>query len=342
MECQLANYYTKNGLERAIDIYNFPQDYSYRTRTIGIRYLFLYRNNYRKSPSVFQIEKQSSELFSYLLYNRNEASILLELMDIMLEHSPTKGNEMLQQIRQRDIIPEQIEEKIEEKIIHDVIRLKLKITDKKIKNTVYGDNQNVHNTKINKTVKICAQEIYKLALIHGPLPNWDIIRKEVDKIFPGNDKVLDRINRDVATYNIDLNLVTIFLSVWVWINHHEHKEELLLRLKQEFLEMAGYCSTGFLSRLLNIIQGFSDNEKLQIRISDKDQCSSVVKSYINKLLQDSPDMLDLMIDQKQDFVDFITIKINEKRDEWENEYGAEFNQHINEVVNKHTLIKIFL
>jgi hypothetical protein len=49
-----------------------------------------------------------------------------------------------------------------------------------------------------------------------------------------------------------------------------------------------------------------------------------------------------MIDQKQDFVDFITIKINEKRDEWENEYGEEFNQHINEVVNKHTLIKIFL
>jgi hypothetical protein len=338
MECQLANYYTKNGLERAIDIYNFPKDYSYRTRTIAIRYLFLYRNNYRKSPSVFQIEKQSSELFSSLLYNRNEASILLELMDIMLEHSPTKGNEMLQQIRQRDIIPVQIKKKN----IHDVFLLKLEITNKKIKNTVYGDNQNVHNTKINKTVKICAQEIYRLALIHGPLPNWDIIRKQVDKLFPGNDTVLDRINRDVATYNIDLNLVTIFLSVWVWINHHEHKQELLLRLKQEFLEMDGYCSTGFLSRLLNIIQGFSDNEKLQILISDKDQCSSVIKSYINKLLQEYPNMLDSMIDQKQDFVDFITIKINEKKDEWEHEYGTEFIQHIHEVVNKHTLINIFL
>lgn len=338
MECQLSNNYSKNGIERAIDIYNFPQDYSYRTRTLGIRYLFLYRNNYLKSPSFSQIEKHLSELFVHLLYNINESSILLELMDIMLQHSPTKGNQMLNQIRQRNIILEQTHQQIEEK--HEAIILKLE--NKKIINTVYGDNQNVHNTKINKTVKICAQEIYKLALKHGPLPNWDVIRKEVDKLFPGNEQVLDRINRDVATYNIDLNLVTIFLSVWVWINHHEHKQELLLRLKQEFLEMVGYCSTGFLSRLLNIIQGFSDNQKLHIRISDKDQCSSVVKSYINKLLHEYPNMLDLMTEQKQEFVDFITIKINEQRDNWNNEYGLEFTEHINQVVNKHTLINIFL
>ena len=49
---------------------------------------------------------------------------------------------------------------------------------------------------------------------------------------------------------------------------HENEEEMRKRMLEELEEMSATCSTGFASRLINVISGFGE---FNIRISWEDQ-----------------------------------------------------------------------
>jgi hypothetical protein len=341
MQCQIGNSYSYNGLIRSIDIFNFPKDYTSSLITLSYRYLFQYGNRYSKSPSVQEIENSLSNFYIFILRSATpEKTILFELTDIMLEFSPRKGEEMLATIRYIDSnIPDQ---NINTGNIQRILNIPpININLKKNIDIIYNDSQNVHNSKLNESVKKCAINIHKIASSYGPLPDWENVKSHITTLFGPANKVFERINRDNATYGIDLNLKTLFLSVWVWINKHEAQDELLIRLWQEFLEMEGYCSTGFLSRLMNIIQGFTDDEGLQITISDSDQCRSVIKHYCDTLLKDNPDMMDEMMEKSDVFLIFMLQNVDKKIDEWEKEYGEEFITEMKLIINKYTDMVIF-
>ena len=80
---------------------------------------------------------------------------------------------------------------------------------------------------------------------------------------------LNRIEMDRALYSrFNSTLVNILLKVWTYLTGHEHQEEMHKRLLQELEEMSGTCSSGFASRLVNVISGFGE---FNIRISWEDQ-----------------------------------------------------------------------
>ena len=80
---------------------------------------------------------------------------------------------------------------------------------------------------------------------------------------------LNRIEMDRALYSrYNSTLVNILLKVWTYLTGHEHEEEMHKRLLQELEEMSGTCSSGFASRLINVISGFGE---FSIRISWADQ-----------------------------------------------------------------------
>jgi hypothetical protein len=80
---------------------------------------------------------------------------------------------------------------------------------------------------------------------------------------------LNRIEMDRALYSrYNSTLVNILLKVWTYLTGHESEEEMQKRLLEELDEMSGTCSSGFASRLINVISGFG---KFSIRISWEDQ-----------------------------------------------------------------------
>jgi hypothetical protein len=80
---------------------------------------------------------------------------------------------------------------------------------------------------------------------------------------------LNRINMDRALYSkYNSSLSNILIKVWSYLAGHEHEQEMRKRLLEELEEMSGTCSSGFASRLINVISGFG---QFNIRISWEDQ-----------------------------------------------------------------------
>jgi hypothetical protein len=92
---------------------------------------------------------------------------------------------------------------------------------------------------------------------------------------------LNRIYMDRALYSkFNNTLLNILLKVWTYLSAHKDKDEMKNRLLQELEEMSGTCSTGFASRLINVISGFGD---FNIRISWEDQIVANFTGRLNAL-----------------------------------------------------------
>lgn len=89
---------------------------------------------------------------------------------------------------------------------------------------------------------------------------------------------LNRIYMDRALYSkFNSSLINILLKIWTYLSNSEHKEEMELRLLEELEEMSGTCSSGYATRLINVISGFGD---FNIRISWEDQ---IVSNFVGRL-----------------------------------------------------------
>jgi hypothetical protein len=90
---------------------------------------------------------------------------------------------------------------------------------------------------------------------------------------------LGRIEMDRALYSrYNSTLVNILLKIWTYLVGHEHEEEMKKRLLEELEEMSGTCSSGFASRLINVISGFGE---FSIRISWGDQIKANLFGRLN-------------------------------------------------------------
>jgi hypothetical protein len=92
---------------------------------------------------------------------------------------------------------------------------------------------------------------------------------------------LNRIFMDRALYSkFNSTLVNILLKVYTYIVTHEEesiRQQMYKRLLEELEEMSGTCSSGFASRLINVISGFG---QFNIRISYEDQ---IVANFTGRL-----------------------------------------------------------
>lgn len=103
--------------------------------------------------------------------------------------------------------------------------------------------------------------------------------KKVEKI----NTALNRIYLDRALYSkYNLSLSGILLKVWSYIfeGDHNNSEEMIKRLLEELEEMSDTCSSGFASRLVNVISGFGE---FNIKISWEDQIISNFTGRLNAL-----------------------------------------------------------
>ena len=216
-------------------------------------------------------------------------------------------------------------------------------------NTIYADTQNVHNTKINSSVIDAC--IYLISVESCPPFDVEIVKNDLCSIctcdqraMTSIDTVLERIQIDTSLFRSGDNSFTLhnlFSALWSFIEKHTHKNEIKKILVQEIIAMSKYCSTGHLSRFINVIQGFHDIPDLKIKISNEDQVNAVIINFLNItiLQEESDEISDSMISKnKQPFLDFVKTKMNEKIPSIILEYdlSTEEHEHIINSVKKYT------
>jgi len=90
---------------------------------------------------------------------------------------------------------------------------------------------------------------------------------------------LDRICMDRALYSkFNLSLSNVLVKVWSYTMGHEYQDEMHKRMLEELQEMSGTCSSGYITRLINVISGFGE---FNIRISWEDQIISNLYGRLN-------------------------------------------------------------
>ena len=200
--------------------------------------------------------------------------------------------------------------------------------------SIYNNRQNVHNSKIDESVKEMIQYIASIQLNtkEGVYITYhdecnEIIKEycslnnielndEIKKFkdFDSNQEEknneivsdfddytitekkpnIELIKASLLRFSLDRGLYSNFQSIqslvmkiWQIIKEHEYRETLTQRLFEELIEMSGTCSSGHISRLVNVLSGFEINGKLmKLTIDYKDEMSSVMMAKINKKISE--------------------------------------------------------
>jgi hypothetical protein len=318
MEIQLkTNSYHSYNL--AIDIFTHQKEYNVTLLLHSIKYFI----NHNK-PEKTQVEKTLREIYDKYI---DDDTISNEIYDIA------------HQIRARELIEYIQADREDIEHLHEYVSPHIYKPD----DSVYQDTQNVHETSINESVKIAVKTMIKLYPPTGVVR----IQKLVEDIpnFPIKLlQVIDRIHVENATFGIDITLEELFESLCMFIKMCEDTDTqntLYERLIEELSEMDGMCSTGHMSRLINVIQGFTNIPELCITISLNDQCYAIVKNYLMECTKNDIKLLEYIEDQDEKMIPVIKTYISTIGKTWLKDYGKEWVMLIPPIVNKFCGIKIY-
>ncbi len=159
-------------------------------------------------------------------------------------------------------------------------------------NTLYTNSQNVHNEELESSILELLEFFaeYTTLLINRIPITFQQVRRQIENLSTSKydkEKIelsLNRIQVDrvlFSKYNISLE--TLLIKLWSYIqNNPEYKEQLLQRLLEELQDMSGTCSSGFASRIVNVVSGFGD---FNLRISWEDQIVSNFNGRLNAMVR---------------------------------------------------------
>lgn len=150
--------------------------------------------------------------------------------------------------------------------------------------TIYDNKQNAHENDIEKSVFKYVTEV--LGIMSKPDVKWDSLCEQVISLCK-DDKIkvqssLSRISIDKVIYPAGQTLQTIFIKIWKIV---ESNKELQPRLIDELIDASGTCSTGFLTRIVNIMSGYG----FELNIGFKAQIKANVNARLTKLIKEHKD-----------------------------------------------------
>lgn len=304
---------TESSMVRAMNIVGFPEEYKDNPKMYLKTLLFLlngrgrFRNMFRDREFI-QIAEVAIRCFPI-----RDAR---EIADIIVRNIPNSAC-ILPILNKREATP----------------------PPKAIKNTVYADRQNVHNSTINKSVIRAVETIWKQR--HEPVPDLEHIELKLMERFPEDTELIllsMQYIRDNTSYfgqekvTLEQALKSIFQR---FERYPEHSDTLHSRLLEELREMEGQCTTGHLARLVNILQGFETDPDTCIKISLEDQCNSVVRYCLQKELSNCNDekVLEGVLTGSDEFVKFIKGVVKNRIKEWHTTYGNDGFPWITKAIN---------
>jgi hypothetical protein len=182
-------------------------------------------------------------------------------------------------------------------------------SDNKLR-TIYTNAQNVHDETISESVmnvlrNLLAEQVvipkeFKQEAPEEISVGFTKFAKQTEKhVEITTDEIYQRLSEVIKTMDPDgtkdlqsqignvyykmivnpshyegLTIVDILLLIWKKIQSYEHRIELEKRLVEELCEMDMTCSTGYLTRLVNVLSGYVSDEKFTLKMNVKDQLRS--------------------------------------------------------------------
>lgn len=172
----------------------------------------------------------------------------------------------------------------------------LGVNDRSI--TLFDNAQNVHTKEVEESVIETLEFLSSIPLMKiNKLPiDFEHVNKQLedilkerkdDKYKEENENIrlaLNRIKLDRALYSkYNNSLANILVKIWSYLNKHKYEAEMKKRLLEELNEMAGTCSTGYVTRLINVPSGFGD---FSVRISWADQIIANLSGRLNAKIRE--------------------------------------------------------
>ncbi len=147
---------------------------------------------------------------------------------------------------------------------------------------IYDDDQNVHDTEIQRTVSESVQSLLKDSKIDFSFD--DIINSSLNK------STIESIIEYCQYQTIhSVHLITyqeLFTLVWNRIINSVHKSELMKILEEQIADSECKCFTGRFNRTLSVLVGFLDD--IKINISDKSRMSAIILNTKDKIIPYDP------------------------------------------------------
>jgi hypothetical protein len=356
MNVQLSSVYTDNGMTLAKNILRYPTEFSNAQRCRAYRYTYMFANRDR-TVNRNTIRTAIIGFFDALIRGEPiDMESVQELADTLHTFSPADGEVLLERVR------EYARSREVKKVIKNT-KSKKEIP-LPVAKTVYDDSQNVHNKKINesmclaiKTICDSVKEMYAMQIRiytdkgFSPIEAESRVLEDCGKYLTVDHLEHTRLihtsieyfRLSVATFTDEhISLAKLFICLYMYIVNSRSRVDLELRLLEEFESMEGYCNSGHASRLINVLQGFTEDERLIIRVSTRDQCKAVVTAFVQTALTECEDeaVVDGLITLSPVFVSFVQNAIGKERVKWVREYGEEFDALVPEVLYDYLRIEL--
>jgi len=288
------------AINRAIDTFLHPHTFSYLKCLQGLRVLYdsqKYKTTHKLIPSVKEIQDRLHNL-SIPIVNENDVQTLNELMDtsiaIGVPYRDILNNINHQQIEWRETVRVPVQPT---SVNNDSFSLK----------NISNDKQNVHHSQINEHIKKVVIQLckdYPQRAQNSLWANYLNLLEGCKTWNNKNEKSIQFIKDSDVSFGIGITLADLFLSLMTYIQLHKHKNELLDRLNEELADMSGTCSTGHMSRLVNVIQGFT--ERYKIELNPEIEIRKHIFNYMNYKLSLAPDYIqEGIIDKTEPFMEFV-------------------------------------
>lgn len=320
-------YQHLNNVYRALDIYNFPTGITLQKQLESIRILNETLNSISNSRKLQNLLPSSTEIqtrlqnLSYEIYNtRDNTQLLHELMDTAMEMGAALPT---------------LELDAQQNLFREYERYTVRADKPKPKDiysleAIVEDSQNVHHTSINEHMKTLVRKLVQDHPIVDSARDWVALKNKLmqrQNWKTTNLTSLKFIYETTCTFTIGITLKQLILSVFHFIQRQniETQDELLTRLNEELDDMRNKCSTGHLSRLVNVVQGFS--EQYTLNIQPKEEIKAFIYHYLTKRLKEAPDSVqDGMLEQTQEYQKYV---LNEKHVEFFQErFGTDHTEWI--------------
>jgi len=349
-------HYTGIELFWSLFVQNIEVEYKIQSAT------FLLRSDIQNHRKI-QIVR---ELLTFAVNNQNVLPVtrLANLVDMLMhcgdDQATTTATGLLEVLRRR--------EEAERKINMDNVWEGPHLVTPQGPRTVYKDSQNVHDSTINESIKkaldVLAIDVntdkdkYKI-LTQNPVDVIDDIDRILHKHGYTDHKIkssLDRITTDYAVFSSKnkLRLRDILQRVWNRIMNRMDKEtqsDCIKRLSQELIEMSGMCSTGHMSRIINILQGFPPEQGglMAVRISWESQILGNISARINTKIKkdETGDAVTAMIgstpEEREPYIVFVKNLKEKIQAELVQEFESVFNKDMEgmSVLTKEGFLEMF-
>jgi hypothetical protein len=146
--------------------------------------------------------------------------------------------------------------------------------------TIYTNSQNIHSIESVSSILSWLQEEKKTVTMDD-IYQWCKEYKEYKDNCNESEVVLESVKRimmDTGIYE-GIYMTDIICIIFQRIQVSQHKKELEKRFIEELIDMNGWCSSGHVVRLVNVLQGFE--EKATIRIPVREEIRSAVYARLS-------------------------------------------------------------